>query len=192
MPSITLRPINLHWILNQGDDVTDLCAHAAVEFRIGSLQVCSEADGEWTVSAAAIHLLRTLTMDHTLAAPVAEHLIPCCGHFMVAEPDADFVDITGCNRGVDWDVRHNDRMVELGRLTANCETAVVPFDEWERAVCWFADEVEEFYLRSALKRPCDEFAELGFNAMKAEWAARRKNRILNRAAQHALIQTEQH
>lgn len=39
-----------------------------------------QKDMHWTLSAMAMHLLRTLEQDHEPENLVGEHLIPCCGH----------------------------------------------------------------------------------------------------------------
>ena len=77
---IILRPTNLHWIDGSTDDSADLCAHSGVAFRIGQITLVKPSDGDWTVSAAALYLLRTLSQRHTRQQPIAEHLFPCFGN----------------------------------------------------------------------------------------------------------------
>ena len=65
---ITHRPTNLHWI-DAINDAADLCAHSGVDFRIGDSILVKPSDGDWTVSAAALYLLRTLSQPHTSSSP---------------------------------------------------------------------------------------------------------------------------
>jgi hypothetical protein len=62
--------MNLHWINGSADDRADLCAHARVEFRTNGDVLIRPDDGIWTVSAAAVYLLRTLSRQHTKSEPV--------------------------------------------------------------------------------------------------------------------------
>jgi hypothetical protein len=76
---ITLVPTRLHWIKDDGtDDPCDLCAHSPVQFEIDGNTLVAAEDGDATVGAAAIYLLRTLEQDHTDDNPVGDHLFPCC------------------------------------------------------------------------------------------------------------------
>ena len=76
---IILLPTNLHWIGGL-DDSADLYAHSGVDFRIGDSVLVKPSDGDWTVSAAALYLLRTLSQPHTRQQPITEYLFPCCGN----------------------------------------------------------------------------------------------------------------
>ena len=62
------------------EDPNDLCAHGTVEFSVDGVLLVTPEDGEWTVSATGLYLLRTLTDDHTPEASVCEGnlLFPCC------------------------------------------------------------------------------------------------------------------
>ena len=63
---VLLMPARLHWILDDGkDDPSDLCAHSPVRFEIDGVSLLDPTEGDFTVSAAAIYLLRTLYRDHT-------------------------------------------------------------------------------------------------------------------------------
>ena len=103
---IVLRPRNLRWVDGCTDEASDLCAHGEVEFRIGDDSLVSAADGEITVSAAALYLLRTLSTPHTVAAPVGDHLFPCCGFTLIHPPGSEDVLILGCLSGRDVEVEH--------------------------------------------------------------------------------------
>lgn len=164
-------PTNLHWIKDTVDDQHDLCAHSPVEFRVGdAVFVCPE-DGDWTVSAAALYLLRTLTHDHTTEQPIGDHLFPCCGFFMYAIEGQEDVVICGCPSGQDCSVRHIGGNVQLQIDGGPCVT--VSAAEWRSAVHDFSDAVHNFYERCTPKQPYDTEDQKGFHAFKREWSRRR-------------------
>ena len=69
------------WIKGPEDDPKDLCLHGKVTAHIGD----EVLEDQGTVSASAIYLLRSLTEDHQTGNE--NQMIPCCGHFMVANED---------------------------------------------------------------------------------------------------------
>jgi hypothetical protein len=109
---IVLRPTNLHWI-DGINDPADLCAHSPVEFRIGGATLIKPSDGDWTVSAAALYLLRTLSQPHTKQQPITDYLFPCCGNGIFEVEGRDDVRIVGCNSGIDFEVVRTDDEVAL-------------------------------------------------------------------------------
>jgi hypothetical protein len=165
-----LRPTNLHWI-ESIDDASDLCAHSPVEFRICDATLINPADGDWTVSAASVYLLRTLSRPHTKQQPVAEHLFPCCGNGMFDVDGEDDVLIVGCNSGIDFEVVHAGGEVLL--TTADDARYSVQSSDWRGAVCQFADAVQAFYAASRPKNPEDDTDRAGFVKLIGEWARRR-------------------
>lgn len=168
---IVLRPTNLHWIDGSFDDPADLCAHSPVEFRVGDVTLVAPTDGDWTVSAAAVFLLRTLSRQHTKGQPVAEHLFPCCGNGMFdVEGDEDVL-IIGCNSGIDIEVVHVGNDVHL--TSAGQTTCGVTVAEWSVAVYQFADLVQEFYAACSPKNTEDDADRAGFVKLTREWARRR-------------------
>jgi hypothetical protein len=169
---ITLVPTRLHWIKDDGiDDPCDLCAHSPVHFAIDGDILVSPTDGDATVSAAAIYLLRTLVREHTNENPVGEQLFPCCGHAMYDTGDDDVL-ICGCPNGSDVIVTHDDNCTV--RLTsATGKLYVVTSDEWRQAVNAFSDAVRSFYDHSLPKTPTNDMDSAGFAKMMAEWNRRR-------------------
>ncbi|MEM1205814.1 MAG: hypothetical protein AAGN66_21470 [Acidobacteriota bacterium] len=161
----------MHW-LDGMDEEKDLCAHGVVTVAIGGVTLADPADGEQCVSAAALHLLRTLESDHTPESPVGEHLVPHCGHGLYEgpTPDADVV-IVGCSSGVDWQVVHGEGAVTL--RNAGGAEAQVSLASWGDAVCAFSDRVEAFYKSSSPKVPDDDVEAAGFEAFRREWRRRR-------------------
>src|SRR5262249_51982860 len=59
---LILQPLKLRWIQGAADDPKDLCAHGDVEFRIGDDVLLDTNGKDLTVSAAALYLLRTLSV----------------------------------------------------------------------------------------------------------------------------------
>ena len=60
-----IRILSLKW-LKQIDESTDLCTHGSVYVRIAGKVILDSNDGdEWTLSAAALNLMRTLEKDYT-------------------------------------------------------------------------------------------------------------------------------
>ncbi len=170
---ITLLPTRLHWIKDEGcDDQFDLCAHSPVRFEINGETLVRPDDGDCTVSASVIYLLRTLERDHTTASPVGEHLFPCCGHAMYDTGDED-VTICGCPNGSDVEVVHVDGSVQITHTDGR--KFLVPEFEWRSAVYGFADQVDGFYKASSEKKPADDSDSNGYNRMKLEWGRRRRD-----------------
>ena len=85
----------LEWIKGPEDDPEDLCLHGKVTARIGD----EVLEDHGTVSASALYLLRSLTEDHETGQE--NQMIPCCGHFLVANEDLTEVWISGCPYGTD-------------------------------------------------------------------------------------------
>ena len=141
---VILQPVNLRWIQGAADDPKDLCAHGDVLFRIGEDVLLDTDDGkDLTVSAAALYLLRTLSVPHTTAAPVGDHLFPCCGFAMWDVPDQEDVVLCGCPNGEDFEVLHDvDARVVVRRT--NGDPWRIGWPEWRAAVFSFADRVSEF------------------------------------------------
>ena len=171
---IILSADNLKWLNTDDDSPGDLCAHSTVRFSIDGLDIVTPED-EWTVSASAIYLLRTLDRDHTKNEPVGQHLFPCCGHSMYDTADSNDVLIVGCPNGIDATIEHiNDNI----RITAdNGESRIVSKSEWKNAVLKFSAAIRKFYDSSVEKIPGDDVARDGFNKMMLEWERRHLRQI---------------
>ena len=68
-------------------------------------------------------------------------MVPCCGHFLIANKDLSEVTISGCDNGLDWSVVHENGGVKLA-LPSGEEW--VPLQEYQRAVIRFEDKVEAY------------------------------------------------
>ncbi|MCR9200556.1 MAG: hypothetical protein NXI04_18115 [Planctomycetaceae bacterium] len=168
---ITLTPTRLHWLNDDGDDPADLCAHSPVLLEVHGTALVTPKDGDVTVSAAAVFLLRTLERDHTPEQPVGDQLFPCCGHAMFDTGDDDVV-ICGCNSGPDLSVVHEE-MDQVQLTSPNGQTVRVALVDWQEAVIHFCDQVTAFYDAALPKRPTRDDSG-GFEKMMAEWRRRRQ------------------
>jgi hypothetical protein len=166
---VRIRPLNLFW-LHKENVSADLCAHGRVEVRIGDDVVVRPDQGDVTVSAAALYLMRTLERPHSKQARVGDQLFPCCGFTMWDHPGSADVLIVGCPNGIDLEVEFDrgDVVVRAG----DDRSWVVPLVDWRSAVFAFADDVAAFYSASAPKTPSAD-DEPGFRKFAAEWARRR-------------------
>jgi hypothetical protein len=169
-----LRPVNLRWIQGAVDDPKDLCAHGDVEFRIGDDVLLDPTTGkDLTVSAAALYLLRTLSVPHTKDAPVGDQLFPCCGFNMYEVAELEDVVICGCPNGEDFEVFHDVGGAGVIVRAADGREWRVGWPEWRAAVFGFADKVAAFYAACSPKEPYEEEDAKGFRKFIAEWGRRR-------------------
>ena len=168
-----LKLLSIGWMEDLEEEL-DRCAHGEVLARIGNT-ILSRADKQtWTVSAAALYFLRTLTLNHTPAAPVGDQLLPCCGFAMwpaAAEVASTDVFICGCPNGVDWSVEHVGEEVQL--TTSEGERVVMTSQDYRDIVLQFVDEVHAFYQRSKPKQtPTDPEDAAGYELFWREWNRR--------------------
>ena len=165
-----LKLLTISWLENLEEEL-DRCAHGKVLVRIGGAILSDASADAWTVSAAALYFLRTLTQDHTPINPICEQLLPCCGFAMWPDASSDDVFIMGCPTGIDWAVEH---IVEGIRLTAaGGESVVISRQQYQAAVLRFADEVYTFYQSSHPKQlPADPEDAAGYDLFWQEWHRR--------------------
>lgn len=165
---IILEPTKLHWIKDDGsDNPEDLCAHSPVQFEIDGNVLVKPDDGDWTVSATSIFLLRSLSRNHTKENTVgAAQIFPCCGHgiYDLGEPE---VLIMGCPSGIDLEIYQNHDSYKI--VTEDDQELVVSSDEWKSTVHRFSSKVLSFYEASLPKQPFDDESQKGFNLMMSEW-----------------------
>ena len=69
---IRLAVHDLSWVTGRADDPEGQCAHGTVEFSADDRHFVRPEEGELTVSAAGLFLLRSLTDDNTPDNPIAE------------------------------------------------------------------------------------------------------------------------
>jgi hypothetical protein len=166
---IILRPTNLHW-LEGAEERHDLCAHSSVEFCIDGRELISRVAGDWTVSAAALHLLRTLTRPHHLNGHPGQQLFPCCGNGLFEGEDGEVI-VVGCNSGVDFEVCVEKDGTDIIITSPDGVEYIVGAKEWRSAVCQFSDAVWQFYASSVPKEPGEDGP--AFELFTAEWQRRR-------------------
>ncbi len=147
---ITLQAIDLCWVSDGDGAINDQCAHGLCSFIVDDVKFIVPDDGEWTLSATALYLLRTLELNHQAEAKVAESnfLFPCCAFSARAGIGKFSVVCCGCNIGLDVWVSHKDGEVEL---TSNKGSLIVSRKDWAAAVTQFADQITRFYENSAPK-----------------------------------------
>lgn len=167
MGKFKIKATDLIWICDNPDDPDDLCLHGHVKAEIGE----NILEDSGTVSATALYLLKTLTEDKKMS-PYDIQMIPCCGHFMIANDDLTNVTILGCAYGTDWTTIHTDHGVKI--ILPTGEETEIPMDEYKAEVFSFADSIEAFYQSCTPKNiPGDEFERDGYIAFWNEWHRRR-------------------
>ena len=158
---------DLYWINGVKDDPKDLCLHGHLTVQIGNTIL----EDHGTVSASTLYLLKTLTEDKIMSKYDIQ-MIPCCGHFMIANHDLTEVQISGCDNGTDWSIIHEKDNIKI--ILPNGEYEFIPFDVYKKEVFNFVDKIEAFYLSCTPKElPKDEFDKNGYIAFWNEWKRRR-------------------
>ena len=163
------------WIDDKPINTADQCAHGRIRLVIDGTTLISPSDGDFTVSAAALYLLRTMDGDSTEAAPVAEgcQVVPCCAHAMFTTSDSRFGFLAlGCPNGIDLDVVHQQVRVRVRRRGTDF-VAETTDREWAKAVLNFAGQVRAFYDRGGPKLPPSDPVERdAWSMFWSEWKAR--------------------
>jgi hypothetical protein len=151
---LSLSLLEAHW-LDAPEPLDDQCAHGTVLLSVDGHDLVTPQDGELTVCAAALNLLRTLEHDHTLESPVSEggQLFPCCGFNVWVAGERFPVLVVGCPTGVDFQVVHTASGVAL--LGKESES-IVPEHTWRGAVVSFAEAVLAFYEREPPRNPIED------------------------------------
>lgn len=157
--------LSMYWVNGDSDDPHDLCLHGDVLVAIGG-----ETHGyAATVSAAGLFLLRSVSEDHLIGS--GHHLLPCCGHFMIANDAIDAVDIIECSEGMDWSVIHSGDTVQI--TSEGGQMADMSLSEYAKTVLLFTRKVEEFYGVCAPKiLPEDQNEQNAYVAFWKEWHRR--------------------
>ena len=151
---ITLDLIDPHWIKGVKDDPDDQCAHGYISFLIDDFVILNSEE-EWTVSAAALFLLRSVTCNHSEKTSVAEsnYLIPCCG-FNPFKYEGEFgLLLMGCNNGIDPEIVHENGSVSI---SFKGTTRSIRQSDWAKAVVSFSNQVAKFYESSSPKTPLED------------------------------------
>ena len=166
MGTFKIKADHLEWIGGAADDPQDRCLHGRVTVQFGDTVL----EDLGTVSATALYLLKTLTEDKVMAYNDIE-MIPCCGHFLVANKDLTEVFIIGCDTGTDWSTIHEGNSVRF--VLPSGQEEVVTLREYQYEVLDFAKSVKKFYDACTPKEiPEDEFKRNGYIAFWNEWQRR--------------------
>lgn len=146
-----------YWIDKSTDSPDDLCLHGDAAVNIGAWHF----NARCTVSAAALHLLKTITENHLILE--GNQMLPCCGHFLIPDSSNESVTIYGCPNGIDWTVLHVGNDIEI--TTKEGITVPVEFRAYTKTVYAFADRVQAAYENSSPKRvPQDTHDKTGYVA----------------------------
>lgn len=164
---------NLCFLGEQNETQKDLCLHGNVFIQIVDHVLDDGKVDQWTVSAGALRLLRSVVENHYAGSE--EHLMPCCGHFMIPSDDLQTVNISGCPNGLDFTVLHKDNTVEL---ITDKNSISIPFDEYKNTVLKVAEEVELFYHDSPPKKLDNDFDKEGYQAFWNEWQVLKEKSIV--------------
>ena len=169
--------LKIHWLENH-DDPNDRCAHGKVKVKINEEIVANNTDDPddwWTLSAMALHLLRTLDSNHTQKNPIADCLVPGEGHHIDHQENNPIVHIETAYpmvNGRNWWVTHSNNQTILETETGN--TITISFDRYKQEILSFVDKVETFYNNSKPKvLPRNKYDRDAYNKFWAEWKSRR-------------------
>lgn len=147
---------------NEKDRQTDLCVHGSVVFKIDDDVI--EIGDEWCVSASALRFMRSVLKNHFSGEE--QHMIPCCGHFMLPSNNGETVFISGCSNGVDFDVVHENGNIII--KTTDKEY-LLSLNEYINSVMSYVGQVEDFLSQNPERIVTDDFDNQGYNAFKTEW-----------------------
>ena len=161
-----IKADRFEWTGGVADDPQDLCLHGHVMVQFGDTVL----EDTGTVSATALYLLKTLTEDKIMAHHDIQ-MVPCCGHFLIANDDLTEVAISGCDTGTDWSTIHEGDIVRL--ILPSGQEEVVTLREYQYEVLDFANSVKKFYDACTPKEiPKDKFDRNGYITFWNEWQRR--------------------
>lgn len=168
--SFDLKILQLHW-LKEGEEEAnkdDLCAHGSLYIRIGEQILSDTSSGSWTLSATALYLMKTVFQNYKIG-DFHNQLVPCCGHFFIPADDGNSVFITGCPKGIDWNIEHlSDNRVK--HSTKEGAEGYITLEKYKELVVDFVKAIELFYRKSLPKNtPTDDFEKAGYKAFWKEW-----------------------
>lgn len=166
---LTLEALNLRWLSRTPDD---LCAHGDVVLTIDGVALAGgptdDDSRDVAVSAAGLHLLRSLEIDHRAGNDAP--LFPCCGDPLGI--DADGVYVMSCPYGADISVSITGDVVTLGRTDL---AVTVTRTQWRDAVLAFTDQVQAFYDASPARSLPVPWQRNAWSLFWREWDARRQS-----------------
>ena len=162
--------LELCWLDGQPEE-TDLCAHGIVRIRLGETVL----EDEVSVSASALHLLRTVRNDHE--PDEMAKLFPSDG-FCWTPASAAYpypIYLGGCpNGGFDGTVTHEGDVVRI--TLENLPEVRVPLADYRAEVFRFADAVEAFFTAGKPKIVKTDLDKLWYPLFWAEWRGHRNGK----------------
>ena len=164
------------WVGGPADDAHDLCLHGRLLLEVDGAALVTPDDGEWTLTAAGLHLLRTMDSDSYEGQRVslANWLIPCCGNAVYDVKDAPYeVTTLGCPVGIELDIRHEGGFVRIGPLRGDAgdrTIVVTSIQSWRSAVLRFCSQVTAYY--NACEPKSFDVNGEAWPLLWAEWEAR--------------------
>lgn len=159
-----LEILEKYWLPGQPEE-TDLCLHGTVRVQIGD----DVLEDEVCLSAAALHLLRSVTEEHQ--PDELAKLFPIDGFCWTPDGEGSIY-LGGCpNGGFDGYVTHEDDVVRIA--LEELPAVQIPLTEYQAKVFAFADQVEAFFRQSKPKFVNDELDKLWYPLFWEEWRLRR-------------------
>ena len=159
-----LEILEKYWLPGQPEE-TDLCLHGTVRVQIGD----DVLEDEVCLSAAALHLLRSVTEEHQ--PDELAKLFPIDGFCWTPDGEGSIY-LGGCpNGGFDGYVTHEDDVVRIA--LEGLPAVRIPLAEYQAKVFAFADQVEAFFRQSKPKFVNDELDKLWYPLFWEEWRLRR-------------------
>ena len=160
-----LEILDKYWLPGMPEE-EDLCLHGEVRVHIGDAVL----EDEVSLSAAALHLLRSVTEDH-LPDEFAK-LFPTDGFCWTPDGEGSIY-LGGCpNGGLDGSITHEGDIIRIA--LENLPSVQLSLAEYREQVYRFADEVEEFFQQSKPKmiKPGRLLDELWYPLFWKEWRMR--------------------
>lgn len=177
---IRLSATNLHYLGDtKSDKRRDYCLHGYVLFAINNDII--EDGGEWCTSASALRFMRSVLKNHFSGAE--NHMIPCCGNFIIPADDGQSVGIFGCQNGVDFDVIHEGNQVII--RTESGQRFAVNFSDYKAAVLAYAEQIEKYMNNCPSRIFDDPFHKSAYNAFMAEWTSLKEKILKTNRAEYA-------
>lgn len=170
MTRLVIEPVGLHWLYDE--EPTDLCAHGGIRVSLDGNVVFEQGtqDDGFTLSTGALHLLRAIERDYEPGSASSGQLLPCCGNWMVFDPDLGEVVNSNCPNGIEWTIRHLNGSVEVS--TSDTDSFVVDQTSWKRAVSEFSARVRAFYFADPPRVVSDETDADWYWQFVEEWSRR--------------------
>ena len=159
-----LEILDKYWLPGMPEE-EDLCLHGKVRVHIGDAVL----EDKVSLSAAALHLLRSITEDHEL--DCLAKLFPTDGFCWTPDGEGSIY-LGGCpNGGIDGRVMHAGDMVSIA--LDDLQPVQLPLEIYRKQVVAFVDEVEMAFRQSMAKVVTAELDKLWYPCFWKEWRRRR-------------------